>query len=297
MNEMNFGDRIKNERLKRNLKQEEVARQFNVSVSTISHWESGSRYPDLEMLRKIADYYALSTDELLSREDYIRIPERTPVMESRQDNMIEGILFGCLMMIYLFRIMLDHTVVNDLQGIEFYLFEDYSILLISILGIIKSVKREFNPKIIGLLFIIIMMRFFVEWVVRYIVSVRDFGFSWKWFYYYCIDDFVFPIIYSIATYLFYFKEKEKMYWIILFLTIALFLHFFLGGYLEGLIYWQYDNYGQFLDCTLMALRRIVLDAITVLESTKLYLKRKETKTKMEHILEKKKEEKEYEKNH
>lgn len=289
MNEMNFGDRIKNERLKRNLKQEEVARQFNVSVSTISHWESGSRYPDLEMLRKIADYYALSTDELLSREDYIRIPERTPVMESRQDNMIEGILFSCLMMTYIFRLLLDFTVNNAMQGIEFYIFEDCFILTLSVLGIIKSVKREFNPKVIGLLFIIIMMRFFVEWFVRYIMSVQSFGFSWKRLYFYCRDDFVFPIIYSIATYLFYFKEKDKMYWVILFLTGMMFFYFFLGGYIEGLIEWRYPNYGMFLNSALLAVRRIVLDLITVLESTKLYLKRKETKTKMKHILENEKE--------
>ena len=289
MNEMNFGDRIKNERLKRNLKQEEVARQFNVSVSTISHWESGSRYPDLEMLRKIADYYALSTDELLSREDYIRIPERTPVMESRQDNMIEGILFSCLMMTYIFRLLLDFTVNNAMQGVEFYIFEDCFILTLSVLGIIKSVKREFNPKVIGLLFIIIMMRFFVEWFVRYIMSVQYFGFSWKWLYFYCRDDFVFPIIYSISTYLFYFKEKDKMYWVILILTGMMFFHFFLGGYIEGLIEWRYPNYGMFLNSALLAVRRIVLDLITVLESTKLYLKRKETKTKMKHILENEKE--------
>ncbi len=289
MNEMNFGDRIKNERLKRNLKQEEVARQFNVSVSTISHWESGSRYPDLEMLRKIADYYALSTDELLSREDYIRIPERTPVMESRQDNMIEGILFSCLMMTYIFRLLLDFTVNNAMQGVEFYIFEDCFILTLSVLGIIKSVKREFNPKVIGLLFIIIMMRFFVEWFVRYIMSVQNFGFSWKWLYFYCRDDFVFPIIYSISTYLFYFKEKDKMYWVILILTGMMFFHFFLGGYIEGLIEWRYPNYGMFLNSALLAVRRIVLDLITVLESTKLYLKRKETKTKMKHILENEKE--------
>ena len=80
-----------------------------------------------------------------------------------------------------------------------------------------------------------------------------------------------------------------MYWVILILTGMMFFHFFLGGYIEGLIEWRYPNYGMFLNSALLAVRRIVLDLITVLESTKLYLKRKETKTKMKHILENEKE--------
>ena len=51
-------------RKKAGITQEQFARDFNCSRSTVAMWESGKRTPDLETLSKIADYFNVSIDVL-----------------------------------------------------------------------------------------------------------------------------------------------------------------------------------------------------------------------------------------
>lgn len=65
---MNIGEKIRTERLKKNWHQEHVAKKLNVSRSTVSSWEVGRNYPDLETILLISDLFDISLDQLL-RED------------------------------------------------------------------------------------------------------------------------------------------------------------------------------------------------------------------------------------
>ncbi len=65
---MKIGVKLKKGRADRSLTQEEVANILNVSRSTISSWEIGRTYPDLEMLVSLSDLYHISLDSML-RED------------------------------------------------------------------------------------------------------------------------------------------------------------------------------------------------------------------------------------
>lgn len=65
---MNLSVKIKNLRAENNLKQEQLAEKLKVSRSTISSWETGRSYPDLEMVIEICDRFNVSLDFLL-RED------------------------------------------------------------------------------------------------------------------------------------------------------------------------------------------------------------------------------------
>jgi transcriptional regulator with XRE-family HTH domain len=65
---MNIGDKIKEQRLKNGLTQEQLAQLLNVSRPTISSWEVGRNYPDLETIIAISDLFGISLDKLL-RED------------------------------------------------------------------------------------------------------------------------------------------------------------------------------------------------------------------------------------
>lgn len=65
---MNIGDKIKEERLKKEWTQEHLAQLLNVSRPTISSWEVGRNYPDLETIIAISDLFGSSLDNLL-RED------------------------------------------------------------------------------------------------------------------------------------------------------------------------------------------------------------------------------------
>ena len=65
---MKFGDRIKEQRIKLEMTQANVAQELFTTRQTISNWEKGKSYPDLDMLIKISDLYHVPIDSLL-RED------------------------------------------------------------------------------------------------------------------------------------------------------------------------------------------------------------------------------------
>lgn len=60
-----FGNKIKLLRKERDLTQEELSEILGVSFQTISKWETNSAMPDISMLPIIANYFEVTTDELL----------------------------------------------------------------------------------------------------------------------------------------------------------------------------------------------------------------------------------------
>ena len=65
---MNIGEQINNLRKQHDLSQDDFVNLFNVSRQTISNWENGKSYPDLEMIIKVSDYFKISIDELLKND-------------------------------------------------------------------------------------------------------------------------------------------------------------------------------------------------------------------------------------
>ena len=62
-------------RKKNNLSQEELALAIDVSRQTIYSWESGLNYPNIIMLKKIADVLNVSTDDLLNGFEVNKLPK------------------------------------------------------------------------------------------------------------------------------------------------------------------------------------------------------------------------------
>lgn len=60
-----IGERIKQLRYEKGLTQEEVAAHLGVSAQSISKWERGEGYPDIEMLPTLASYFNISIDGLV----------------------------------------------------------------------------------------------------------------------------------------------------------------------------------------------------------------------------------------
>lgn len=65
---MKLAERLKTMRATKNWTQGELAEKLQVSRSTVSSWETGRSYPDLEMVMYISDQFDVSLDYLL-RED------------------------------------------------------------------------------------------------------------------------------------------------------------------------------------------------------------------------------------
>ena len=58
---------LKIERIKAGLPQKEVAEKLNVSINTVSNWETGAKKITVDKLLTLADMFGVSTDYLLGR--------------------------------------------------------------------------------------------------------------------------------------------------------------------------------------------------------------------------------------
>ncbi|MDD7350641.1 MAG: helix-turn-helix transcriptional regulator [Clostridia bacterium] len=65
-----FGKILRELRIERRLSQRQLGEAFGVCNQTVSFWESGSREPDLDTLCKIADFFEVSCDFLLDRQQF-----------------------------------------------------------------------------------------------------------------------------------------------------------------------------------------------------------------------------------
>ena len=57
-------------RTQRNLNQQKVAMDLNISREALSHYENGKREPSLDMLRKLSDYFNVSIDFLINGKEF-----------------------------------------------------------------------------------------------------------------------------------------------------------------------------------------------------------------------------------
>ena len=64
---MNIGAQIQMLRKEHNITQETLAAEMGVTVGAVSKWENSATMPDILMLCSLADYFQVTTDELLGR--------------------------------------------------------------------------------------------------------------------------------------------------------------------------------------------------------------------------------------
>ena len=64
-----IGKRLSNLRKEKELTQEEFSALINISRSTYAQYEINRREPDYAILKRIADFYGVTTDYLLGRTD------------------------------------------------------------------------------------------------------------------------------------------------------------------------------------------------------------------------------------
>ena len=62
---MKINESLKNIRLDNNLTQDNFAEKLGVTRQTISSWENGKSYPDIENIIKISEIFNISLDNML----------------------------------------------------------------------------------------------------------------------------------------------------------------------------------------------------------------------------------------
>lgn len=66
----NFNSKLRQLRLEQNRTQKEVAEALGITRTAIVNYESGSREPSLDTLRRICDFFDVSADYLIGRSEY-----------------------------------------------------------------------------------------------------------------------------------------------------------------------------------------------------------------------------------
>ena len=96
--DLDIGKRLKQKRQEANLTQKELADLLFVSRQTISSWEVGRTYPDLETLVKISELFATPLDDLLKEDSQVikDIAEKVKKSERRK---ITSIILAVLLLI------------------------------------------------------------------------------------------------------------------------------------------------------------------------------------------------------
>ncbi|MEG2246336.1 MAG: helix-turn-helix transcriptional regulator [Peptostreptococcaceae bacterium] len=84
---MDFGTRIKNLRLERNLTQEQLANKLNLSKANISKYESNDIEPNLKTICQLSELFDVSFDYLFGN-----LKQEKPIAVSSNNNDIEKIV-------------------------------------------------------------------------------------------------------------------------------------------------------------------------------------------------------------
>lgn len=79
----NFGARLKLLRTEKGMTGEELGKVLNFSKSGISNWECRGRFPDEEVLKKLAEYFDVSLDYLLGISD-VKKPKQIETNTSKE---------------------------------------------------------------------------------------------------------------------------------------------------------------------------------------------------------------------
>lgn len=88
---MNFNEKLQTLRKQKGLTQEELAQLIFVSRTAISKWESGRGYPNIDSLKRIAELFSISLDELLSSNELLNIAEEDG--KQKQNHLVD-LMFG-----------------------------------------------------------------------------------------------------------------------------------------------------------------------------------------------------------
>ncbi len=96
--QLNLGTKIKELRRRDGRTQENLADALGVTAQAVSRWESGTTYPDMQMIPAIANYFHISIDELFGyhddREEKIKkiLETATEIMTRQGHSMYQGCL-------------------------------------------------------------------------------------------------------------------------------------------------------------------------------------------------------------
>ena len=96
---MTIGERLLKLRKEKNISQEELANELDVSRQTISKWETDQSQPDFDKIIPLCEYFGITSDELLTG--------NTNIKEAKQENVKSNFArnVAIAVMMYIFAVL------------------------------------------------------------------------------------------------------------------------------------------------------------------------------------------------
>lgn len=90
---MNFSKKLHELRKKEGLSQEKLAELLNVSRQSVSKWETGQTYPELDKLIKLSDLFKVTLDDLV-KEGEIEKNTKLELEDDDEEDKGESLMVG-----------------------------------------------------------------------------------------------------------------------------------------------------------------------------------------------------------
>ncbi|MCM1022886.1 MAG: helix-turn-helix domain-containing protein [Prevotella sp.] len=87
-----IGENLKKQRKLRELTQEQLADILGVSFQSVSKWERGEGYPDIETLPTIAEYFGITVDGLMGMNEIRNNADAEKIIARVKENMSKGFI-------------------------------------------------------------------------------------------------------------------------------------------------------------------------------------------------------------
>lgn len=95
---LKIGEKIKQLRKKADVTQEKFAEYLGVTFQAVSRWESGICYPDIEIVPSIANFFNVTTDELLGVDIMYKQEKRDETFAKLYEKQSKGLIDECIEM-------------------------------------------------------------------------------------------------------------------------------------------------------------------------------------------------------
>lgn len=171
-----FGERLKQARESKGMTQQSLADKLFVTRQTISRWECGERYPDVETIKKISSILEVSADNLFADEDEKQVIEKSPVIERSWKNNVLLSMYAAIMVIFVIQAItyIDGSLRSGAGSFEFDTWYNVVMLVKNIfeivlfaLGFSWAVFENLIPKRIG----IIVSGYFLLEGITYLLGI------------------------------------------------------------------------------------------------------------------------------
>ena len=93
---LRIGENIRQLRRERDITQEELAQILGVTYQSVSRWENGSCYPDVELIPAIAGFFGITTDKLMGVSEAAEQARVEELAENYQAALSQGEVYQCI---------------------------------------------------------------------------------------------------------------------------------------------------------------------------------------------------------